>query len=171
MLFEVLRFTFRAISMINSFIIIILENTHQLRSSMRLRLLLILLLLLKWLSFDWVFVMLRCYSVEIKSIRAVSSSIIRMITVEAEIIIHLILMFLCWKLSVLMIILMILSESLRQISSTLRILWSSFSLIRVLFWLIRLIRSIRLIRLITLIRLTLTTSSLIFDLLTYFIRV
>ena len=129
---------------------------------MRSELLLILLLLLKWLSFDWIFVISEYYSVKIKSIRAVSNSMIRMIIVEAEIIIHLILMFLCQKLSVLTVILTILLESLKQISSTLRILQSFFSLIRVLFWLIRLI---------TLIRLTLMMSSLILDLLTYVIRI
>ena len=160
-----LRFAFRAVSMTDSFIIAILESTHWLRSNMRSESLLISLLLLKWLSFDWIFVMLECYSVEVKLIKAVFNLMIRMITIEAEIIIHLMLMFLCWKLSVLTIILTISSESLKQISSTLRILWFSFSLIRALFWLIRLIR------LITLIRLMLMTSSLILDLLMYFIRV
>ena len=133
--------------------------------------LLILLSFSKWLSFDWIFVTSKCYSIEVKLIKAVSSLMIRMITVEAKIIIHSMLMFFCWKLSVLMIILTILLKLLRQISSTLKILQFSFSLIRVLFWLIKLIRSIRLIRLIMLIRLTLTTSFLILDLLAYFIEI
>ena len=138
---------------------------------MRSELLLILLLLLKWLSFDWIFIMLRYYSVEIKLIRAVSSLIIRMIIIKAKIIIHLMLMFLCQKLFILTVILTISLRLLKQISSTLRILWSSFSLIKALFWLIKLIRLIRLIRLITLIRLILITSSLILDFLTYFIKI
>ena len=171
MLFRVLRFAFRAVSVTDSFIVVILENMCWLRSSMKSELLLILLLLSKWLSFDWVFITSECYSVKVKLIRAVSSLMIRMITVEAEIIIHSMLMFLCQKLSVLTVILMILSESLRQISSTLKILQSSFSLIRALFWLIELIRLIRLIRLIMLIRLMLMMSSLILDLLIYFIEI
>ena len=151
--------------MTDSFIVAILESMHQLKSSMRLRLFLILLSLSKWLSFDWVFVMLKYYFIEIKLIRAVSSLMIRMITIEAEIIIHSMLMFLCWKLLISTVILTISSKLLKQISSILRILQFSFSLIKVLFWLIRLIR------LIILIRLMLMTSSLILDLLTYFIRI
>src|SRR5436190_24302969 len=103
MLFEMLRFAFRAVSMIGNFIITILKSTCRLKSSMKSGSLLALLLLLKWLSFDWVFVTSGYYFVGIELIRVISSLMIRMTTVKIEIIIYSMLMFLCQKLSVLMV--------------------------------------------------------------------
>ena len=160
MFFRLFRFTFRAVSMTSSFNIAILEDMCQLKSSMQL--FLISFLLLKWLSLHCIFVMLRYHMMRIKAVRAVSWLMIRMITVQAKILVYLMLIFLCWELPVLMIILTVSSGVLGQICGALRLfLQSLFSLTRIL--------SIWLIWLMT--ELALTTSSLILNLLTHFLRI